>query len=112
MSQERSGWSCASSRLGQQDPQLKNEKSGKLTFAVLHDEDYKTLLDEVFLVRHNIGVFQLVEQFDVFHFFHKVVWVRTDLHLLSDVFLVFCFVGHKVNGPKTTLAKQLVLGVL
>ncbi len=37
----------------------KNDQNGKLTFAVLHDEDKQTLrlLDEIILVWHDIGVF-------------------------------------------------------
>ena len=101
-------------RLGQPDPQLKNDQNGKLTLAVLHDEDNLTLLlhYEKFLERHDVGVFHRVEQLDFAQLIDQIGWIRADLHLLSDIFLVFCFVGHQVNGPETTFAKLFVLSVL
>jgi hypothetical protein len=81
----------------------------KLTFAVLHDEDFNVLHDEEFLARHDVGVFQLLKQSDFKQI--DLIKIRADLRLLSDVFLFFCFVGHQVSGPKTIFVKPFVLGV-
>ena len=82
----------------------------KLTFAVLHDEDFNVLHDEEFLARHDVGVFQLLKQSDFFKLI-DLIKISADNRLLSDVFLVFCFVGHQVSGPKAILVKLFVLGV-
>ena len=98
----------------QPDPQLKNYKNGKLTFAVLHDEYDKTLvlLDEIILIRNNIGVFHRGQQV---HFFQTLIQVgcsEIEFHLLCNIFFLFLLVGSLVDGPKSTLPKLSALCVL
>jgi hypothetical protein len=106
--------SCASLRFGQPGSQLKNDENGKLTFAVLHDEYEETLrlLNEIILIRNDIGVFHREQKV---HFFQKLRqvgcgWIEPDL--LGCIFFVFFLVGDLVDIPKITLPKLLALGVL
>ena len=87
--------------------------SGRLTFAVLHD-DYKIVSgEEALLIRHNVGMLQIFQQASLHHaaLLFLLTKARQD-DLLGDVLDLFSLVQDEPRTAKVASANALQLLIL